>query len=170
MSDPYWAVCQTRLHGESLALRNLRRQNYKAFYPFFLLPHPRSGLLKVAPVFPNYCFVEIGEDTRWSPINSTLGVKKILTRTGRDEYKRPAAAVFLDGLYRWRRRDGAGASLLPVGTTVRIRRGVFAEKIALVEMATAERVKLLLDVFSGRQVVVDVDIADVQVVRKSAAA
>ena len=166
----FWSCAQVHLHDEALALRNLRRQHFNAFYPFFLTPN-RFNHLQVRPVFPNYVFIELDDDIpNWSPINSTLGVKRLLTQTGKGEYRRPAQAVFIDEIRRLRRRDGAvgGEALLPPGTMVRIKKGPFAERVALVEMTAGERVRLLLEVFS-RQIAIDFAVDDVQTVRRAEA-
>ena len=164
----FWGCAQTHLHDEALALRNLRRQRFNAFYPFFLVPN-RFARLAVRPVFPNYVFVELDDEVpNWSPINSTLGIKRLLTQIGKGEYRRPARIGFVDDIRRLRRRDGVagGAPLLPPGTTVRIKRGPFAERVALVEMAAGDRVRLLLEVFS-REVAIDFAVDDVQLVRRA---
>ena len=163
----FWSCAQTHVHDEALALRNLRRQRFNAFYPFFLVPN-RFARLAVKPVFPGYVFVELDDELpNWSPINSTLGIKHLLTQISKGEYRRPAKVGFIENLRRLRRQEGAlGAPLLPPGTTVRVKRGPFAEQIALVEMSTGERVRLLLEVFS-REVAVDFSVDDVAVVRRA---
>jgi transcription antitermination factor NusG len=162
----YWACAQTHLHDEALALRNLRRQKYHAWYPFFLVPN-RFHHLAVKPCFPNYVFIEVDDEyPNWSPINSTLGIKRLLTEFSKGDYRKPARAIFIDGMRKLRGdRDSAVSNLLPPGTTVRIKRGPFAERVALVELSDGDRVKLLLEVFS-REISVEFSLDDVQLVRR----
>ena len=166
----YWSCAQTKPHEEALAIRNLRRQRFTAFYPFVLLPN-RYHRLAVRPVFPGYVFVELDDKaSNWAPINSTLGVRRLLTVAAKDsEYRQPAHIAFVDDLRRLRvRQPGAGGpaeDTLPAGTTVRIKRGPFAEHIALVHMSVADRVHLLLQVFS-REIEVAFSAADVEIIRR----
>lgn len=165
----YWSCAQCHPHKEPVALRNLRRQRFTAFYPFFLLP-TRFRRLVVRPVFPGYVFIELDDTVpNWAPINSTLGVKRLLTYSSKnEEYRKPTMVPFIDSLRRIRNDDSAGdhAALLPIGTTVRICRGPFAEKVALVTLAEGDRVKLLLEAFN-REIVVDFDVDSVELVRRS---
>ena len=169
----YWSCAQTHPNEEALAIRNLRRQHFNAFYPFFLQPN-RWRKMAVKAVFPGYVFVEL-DDTRpnWSPINNTLGVKRLLTQsTTPGEYRQPARIKFVDELRRLHRHhQGALAEpdVLPPGTIVRIKRGPFAERVALVEMSSGDRVRLLLEAFN-REIVVEFAVDDVVLIRRPTAA
>lgn len=168
----YWSCVQTHPHGESLAVRNLRRQRFVAFYPFFLLPHGRFHRLMPRPVFPGYVFVQLDGDLfNWSPINYTKGVRHLLTYSVRDDdYRRPVKITFVDSLRHLRIRSDRHREpdLIPVGTMVRIKRGPFAERVGLVEMSAMDRVKLLLDVFN-RRMSVDFDVDSVSAIAASPA-
>jgi transcriptional antiterminator RfaH len=168
----YWACAQTHPQQEQIAIRNLQRQHFHAFFPFFLANN-RFRRLAVRPVFPGYVFVEL-DDTipNWAPIHSTLGVKHLLTHwVSADEYRRPARIPFVGDLRRLRIRGNHSGEqdTLPPGTEVRIKRGPFAERVALVKLSTIDRVNLLLEVFS-RQVSIEFDLADVVLVRRPTAA
>lgn len=169
----YWSCAQTHPQAEQTAIRNLRRQRFDAFFPFFLTKLSRFRRLAVRPVFPGYVFIRLDDEhPNWSPIHSTLGIKRLLTHwVSADEYRRPAKIQFVEDLRRLRIR-GAHAGeqeVLPPGTEVRIRRGPFAERVALVDMATTERVRLLLEVF-GREVSVEFGVDDIVLVRRPTAA
>jgi transcription antitermination factor NusG len=154
----YWSCAQTGPRREPLALRNLKRQNFHAFYPLFLARDKR-GRQAIVPVFPSYVFIELNDETgqNWSPINSTLGVTRLLTRAGGDEIH-PCRIEFAEALHRMRIRDNsAEPDLLPVNTRVKIRRGPFAERVALVEMSRHDRVRLILEVFN-REIMVEFEI------------
>ena len=162
----YWSVAQTKPHEEAIALRNLRRQRFEAFYPFVLLPN-RYHRLAVRPVFPGYVFVKLDDDSTWSPINSTLGVRRLLTNAVKEsEYRRPARIPFVEDLRRLRvRPTGVTEDTLPAGTVVRIKRGPFAQHMALVHMSVEDRVHLLLQVFA-REISVEFSAADIEIIRR----
>lgn len=169
----YWSVAQTHPQQEQTAIRNLQRQRFDAWFPFSLQRTPRFRRLAVKPVFPGYVFIRLDDQVpNWSPIHSTLGIKRLLTYfVAGDEYRRPAKIQFVEDLRRLRIRGAHAADpeVLPPGTEVRIRRGPFVERIALVEMATPDRVRLLLEVL-GREVSIEFDVADIVLVRRPTAA
>lgn len=149
----YWACALTYPRQEKIALANLERQHFKAFYPYFMVPGPsRHSTAQIArAAFPSYIFVELDDRLyNWSPINFTLGIRRLLTYAGAiDEYRRPCKADFVDTLWNMRiLQTDRGPDLLPIGTSVKIMRGPFSERVALVEMSTATRVKVLLEVFN----------------------
>jgi transcriptional antiterminator RfaH len=159
MGHSYWSCAQTGPRREPLALRNLKRQNFHAFYPLFLARDKR-GRQAIVPVFPSYVFIELHETGQnWSPINSTLGVSRLLTTRAAEDEVHPCRIEFAEALHRMRIRDNADEEpdLLPVNTLVKIRRGPFAERIALVEMSRHDRVRLILEVFN-REILVDFEI------------
>jgi transcription antitermination factor NusG len=168
----FWSCAQTRPRAEPLAIRNLRRQRFRAFYPFLLVRN-RFHRLTVMPVFPSYVFVELDDAVpNWSPINSTLGVRRLLTQLVKhSEYRRPANVGFAEDLRRLRIRSSLDAvapaeeseGCLPPGTVVRVRRGPFAERVALVSLSSAARVKLLLEFFN-REISISFDLDDVEIV------
>lgn len=159
----FWAAAQTYPRFESIAVRNLRRQNFSCFFPFFLTRN-RYRHYAVHPAFPGYIFIELDHDTNnWSPINSTVGVIRLLTMPTRDEYLRPCVVDFVDDLRRLRicQPDRPEADILPLGTMVRIKSGPLAEKTALVEMATRERVRLLVQLFN-REIAAEFSVNDLE--------
>ena len=160
----FWACAQTHPRNEQLAVRNLHRQRFTAFYPFFLVKN-RFSRMTVQPVFPSYVFVELDDDVlNWPPINYTTGVKQLLTCTSTHEYRHPAHIGFVDSLRRlriWNQAAESSADRIPVGTMVKITRGPFAQKVGLVEMSTHDRVRLLMDAFN-RTCSVDFDVTAVE--------
>jgi transcriptional antiterminator RfaH len=169
----YWSVAQTHVGQEALAVRNLRRQQFECFYPLLLVERRPLRRLAVKPVFAGYVFVRLDPEVpNWSPINSTLGVRRLLTQLGKGggDYRKPAAVPFVEELRRLgiHHETGAGGPAepaLPAGTMVRIKRGPFSQHTALVQMSTAERVKLLLQVFS-REIEVEFAASAVEVIRR----
>jgi transcription antitermination factor NusG len=124
----------------------------------------------VAPVFPSYVFIELDETTHWSPINSTYGCKQLLTYLDGPEYREPHRVPFVDELRRMQIRQpndkDEDHGRIPIGTMVRIKRGKFVERIGLVEMATAARIRLLIECFGGREIAVTFDAKDIEVINR----
>jgi transcription antitermination factor NusG len=156
MAETYWSCAQTKPHAERLAVRNLRRQNFTVFFPFFLAPAGKRQALAVRPLFPNYVFIELEEEQqRWGPINSTWGITRLLTVvTGEDDLGKrrvPCRVPFAGDLRRLQIRgpdQENEPNIIPKGTMCRIVRGAFVERIGLVEMSAVDRVRLLLEVFN----------------------
>ena len=89
-----WSVAQTKPGQLDLALVNLARQGYGTFKPSFekrKLDRRRKPIVVTEPLFLIYVFVELLDDQRWTPINSTFGINRLLTRQATDsEYLEPA--------------------------------------------------------------------------------
>jgi transcription antitermination factor NusG len=80
-----WSVAQLRPtpKAASVAIINLERQGFGSFNPTFAtreLQHKQLHPMLHRQVFPGYIFVNIREDQRWSSINYTLGILRLLTR------------------------------------------------------------------------------------------
>src|SRR6478609_1175175 len=89
-----WGVCSTKPRQIELAITNLSRQGYGTFNPSFekrKLDRRRKPIVVTEPLFTNYLFVELLDGQRWTPINSTFGINRLLTRQATDsEYLEPA--------------------------------------------------------------------------------
>ncbi len=149
-----WHVVHTRPHQEKRAAANLRNQDYRVWLPAMSRTrrHARKVETVQTPLFPGYLFIELdlGRE-KWSPINSTYGVKYILS-DGVQPQILPDEFVdtLMDSV------DETGAAFvdpkLHPGDTVRFISGPFSDCLAAVrEMLPRERVRLLLSVL-GRQV------------------
>jgi transcriptional antiterminator RfaH len=76
-----WYVVNTKAREEPKASFNLKRQGFNAYLPQYKRTrrHARRIDTVLAPLFPKYLFVEFDLDLeRWSSINSTAGVKKLI--------------------------------------------------------------------------------------------
>jgi transcription antitermination factor NusG len=181
-SSSYWACAQTHPHQEALALTHLRRQQFNAFFPFFMLPRPlpKSGIRNpdkpqhiVKPAFPGYVFIELDEQLNWAPINFTVGVRQLLTgRQTEDDYdyRKPYRAAFVDDLRRLRIFNpgmqgipDSTPDLIPPGTTIKIINGAFTEHLALVELSTHQRISVLMKAFN-REIRLEIGVQDVELV------
>jgi len=77
----YWAVVQTHPQSERWAETNLRRQGYPTLLPLMRVRRRDRVLRSLShtvevPLFPGYCFVTV--TSHWTPIKSTLGVRRLL--------------------------------------------------------------------------------------------
>jgi transcriptional antiterminator RfaH len=95
VSASNWFVVQTKPHKEQLALENLQRQGFIAYFPQTVVPkRRRQRWYKVSePLFPRYVFVQlnVGIDN-FSPIRSTLGVID-LVKFGTQPASIPASVI-----------------------------------------------------------------------------
>ena len=165
----FWSCVTVHPHQEALALRNIRRQGFESWYPFILAPRGFRRTLRVCPVFPGYVFVRLDDElVNWSPLNSTLGVRRLLTATANGDYRRPARVPFADDLWRLRLRPSGTnqpQDMIEPGTIVRVLRGPFQERTGLVELSEGDRVKLLLQAFN-REVTIEFSVDNVQLIRR----
>lgn len=151
----FWACAQTHVRQEELALVNLRRQKFIPFFPIFLIRNKNSHFISRA-AFPGYIFIRLDDEYRnWAPINFTMGIQRLLTypvnRHDEEAYRKPCRVGFIEDLYRMRiLRDDEQyqPDLIPAGTTIKITNGPFADKEALVEMSSEQRVHVLLSLFN----------------------
>ena len=84
--DARWYLVHTRPNCERKAEINLKAQGLKTFLPHIekTIRHARRLTTVRRPLFARYLFVslDIGRD-RWSPINSTIGVSRLVAQEGR---------------------------------------------------------------------------------------
>ena len=76
-----WYVVTSKAHEETKALFNLKRQGFNAYLPQYKKTrrHARRTDTVLAPLFPNYLFIEFDLDMdNWACINSTIGVSKLI--------------------------------------------------------------------------------------------
>jgi transcriptional antiterminator RfaH len=172
VSETFWSVVQTRPQQEALALRNLERQHYTIFYPFYYKKSKRGKEYPV-PVFPTYMFVYLDEETYWAPINHTYGVKRLLTYQNGDVYREPhqIGETMIESLRALRlcpdepeiTNGIAKRDEIPVGTVCIVKRGPLVMQTGIVEMSSTNRIALLLEVFSGKSVRVNFSRDDIEI-------
>jgi hypothetical protein len=90
----FWSVCNVHAHQEPRAVANLVRQSFEAFFPFWVEKRGKYRKPTAVPAFPGYVFVKLNENTYWSPINSTFGVRRLMTylEEGSD-YRTPTGSM-----------------------------------------------------------------------------
>lgn len=148
-----WYVVSTLPHQEARAEQNLRRQSFVTLLPVTKKTrrHARRIDTVRAPLFPGYLFVQLDlAKQRWSSINGTFGVKRLLSNGVQPTQ---APADFITALQETIDEEGVAAVPAPElqpGQQVRIATGPFADTIAAVlHLSPGERVKILLDVLGG---------------------
>ena len=161
-----WTVAQVKPKQVERAIVNLERQHFTVFNPVFTVKRVvRNRVVQVLePVFPSYVFIELADDQRWVPINSTFGVKRLLTRQADgSEYREPAVIgdAFIAGLQRCSRHDDKDGWRLEPGTAIRILHGPLAGRTAIVTWSSTKRVRFLLNLLNRD---LEVEIAVDQVV------
>ncbi len=151
-----WYVVHTQPHGEARAAGHLERQGFRTFYPCTrkVVRHARKQSASLAPLFPNYLFVELDlERDQWRSVNGTRGVVRLIAN-GDEPAAVPQGVV--EALQK--RMDSNGAVdwtlSFKVGDRVRIAEGPFASLLGTLDHLDASgRVRVLLELL-GRSVCV----------------
>ena len=74
-----WYCIQTKVGAEDLAKRNLERQGYEVYLPLAPSDQRKKTKKQFIPLFPSYAFLHLSiVDDDWSPIRSTIGVRKLI--------------------------------------------------------------------------------------------
>lgn len=153
-----WYLVHTRPNCERKAELNLKAQGLTTFLPQIekTIRHARRLATVRRPLFARYLFVslDIGRDA-WSPINSTIGVSRLVAQEGR-----PATVPFgiVESLLA---HSDAGLTRLDhslaQGQRVRILSGPLADFTAtIMRLDARRRVDVLLEIM-GSAVSVSVD-------------
>jgi len=137
-------------NGLSVALRNLQRQDIKAFVPTREITRRARDSLRTrqSPLFPGYVFVQFDPGLPgWHRINATRGITRLLVENRHTP--RPLPPAFMHGLLA--RCDANGRLITPedirAGDPVRVTAGPFADFISRVEHVTEdERLQVLLEI------------------------
>jgi len=147
-----WFLVNAKTRQEIVAEANLRRQGYEVFLPLErrTVRHARRIRDTFAAYFPGYLFVRIDiERQPWRPINSTLGVLRLVAGS---RGPTPAPAALIDSL----RAASDARGLLNLtrtwdpGASVRIVSGPFADRLGVVEgLNGADRVRVLLSIMNA---------------------
>ncbi len=155
MSDfEQWFVAQLRPHGLKRAVDHLRRQGFPTFCPKQRWSQVKAGKLVEAhrPLFPGYLFVSFKQtDLRWTAINSTRGVARLIVVDPRRPT--PLPRPLMAGLMA--RCDDRGILLPPddlvIGDRVRVLAGPFADTVTTIEdIPEAARIGVLIELMGRR--------------------
>jgi transcriptional antiterminator RfaH len=148
-------VVQTQPQKERTAVFELQNQGFATFFPVLEhLPVFRRGRLEPprrSALFPKYLFVrlDLGLDP-WRSINGTRGVVRIMCMN--DESPSPVPDAVMARLLETGEVIQARAAGLPfdLGDRVEFVSGPMAGRQALVEMCSADRVHVLLELLGGQ--------------------
>lgn len=154
-----WACVYTYGGAERKAVENLTNQGFEAVCPMLEYTSPKdhkTTLLK--PLFNCYVFLSLEEDQRWGPVNSTMGVIRLLTTKSRD-WPDPIPLWVPPGMVESWYDPKVERYVLDAGTRVRVRnrRNPFYDMEGVVrEMSSTQRVQVLLSIFN-RDTLVEFD-------------
>lgn len=165
--DRRWCLVHAKTGRELEAEHQLKRQDYEVFLPraWRTIRHARKTRIEKRAYFPGYLFVKLDFDAdQWRPINSTIGVIRLVTLD-----HRPAAAPpgLVETLLSALNEDGVVA-MTPewaVGERVRIIGGAFVDQLAVIDaLPDKDRVRVLLNLM---QTPIPVEIRRDQIARES---
>lgn len=147
-----WFVVQTHQHSENLAERHLQSQNFRTYLPKRkqTVRHARSVRTVCSAYFDCYLFVSLAvRQQRWYPINSTVGVRRLIMSNG---LPIPAPHGVVESLISATDNDGIlhPDILLIPGQTIRIVRGPFADQLGILDrVGKSGAVRILLDIMNS---------------------
>jgi transcriptional antiterminator RfaH len=146
-----WACAGLRPNAYRIAQRNLLRQGYRTFVPMMRETRRQSKRFVevIAPVFPGYIFIGLARDQRWTPINNTLGVTRLVSFCG-DGRPAPLPADLMADLLQSCDEEGriAAPPSIAIASEARLARGPLqgiAGKVT--RLKSGERVELLMTLF-----------------------
>ena len=160
-----WRLVQVRPNADRMAIRNLERQGFCAFQPLELITSIRAGrfVSRFRSFFPGYMFAGYaGPAARWSVINSTYGVARLVKFGDRPTAVPNRLVAELQAAC-----DSQGvislASKIVVGANVEVASGSLAGFIGEVERLTPDQRALVLIEFLGKQTRVSLPVAQLKV-------
>lgn len=143
-----WYLVHTHMGREHVAALNLNRQGFVTFLPTQLksIRHGRKLKTIQAAYFPAYLFTSFDRfSDRWSPINNTFGVRRLVAFNDRPARVPHSIIAELIG-----RSDEDGLvkalPILATGDQVRINAGPFTGHLALIEQLPSQsRARVLIE-------------------------
>lgn len=160
-----WCVVQTHQHSEGLAERHLLSQNFRTYLPKRrrTVRHARIVRTVSSAYFDCYLFVSLVQQQSWYPINSTVGVRKIVMSKGMPI---PAPYGVVESLISATDDDGIlhPDILLRPGQRIRILDGPFSDQLGILDhVGSAGAVRILLDIMN-RSIPITIDRDKISVV------
>jgi transcriptional antiterminator RfaH len=146
-----WYVVQTHQNCEGQAERHLSSQEFRTYLPKRrrTVRHARSIRTVSGAYFDCYLFVSLDiRNQRWSPINSTVGVRKLVTS---DRSPIPVPYGVVESLILATDEEGFlhPSSLLVPGQTIRVADGPFADQLGTLDyVGRTGAVRVLLDIMN----------------------
>lgn len=152
MTARRWYVAKTRSGQDQIAVENLARQSFAAFYPTVQIERQRRQRItrSIEGLFPGYVFVNFAlDDTRWRAINSTRGIASLLSFS-KDGTPSPVKRGEVEHLQA-EEKAGKFELAFRVGDTVRARNQSVFSPTGRVIAAQGDRIEFLLQLL-GRDV------------------
>jgi len=146
-----WYVVQTHQHCETLAEKHLTSQNLRTYLPKRrrTVRHARSVKTVCGAYFDGYLFVSLDiQRQRWSPINSTVGVRKLVMS---DRKPIPVPYGIVEALIM--ATDEAGflhpKDMFQAGKTIKVESGPFADQLGVLDyVGRSGAVRVLMDIMN----------------------
>lgn len=155
-----WYVARAKRGLERVAMANLAKQEFAAYFPMQTVERVRRGafVTESEAVFPGYVLIRFDvEADRWVAINSTRGITSLIG-SGETGAPYPIPEGHIEELQE-RERQGElrvrAARDIRAGDAVRVNSGSLAGKIGSCRWTKRERVMMLLSLL-GREVLVAV--------------
>lgn len=148
-----WYLVQCKPQSANRAELNLRNQQFECFLPRHRVQRKRAGTLHWVsePIFPNYLFIRLGEDSNWRVIRSTRGVARIVGFSGEPSRVPEQVVVGLQHLCETRQNSEPELFCKP-GDKALITEGCFKDLEVIVQAVNGdERVVLLLNLLNRTQ-------------------
>lgn len=166
MAVPSWFAIHVKPNAERAAWRRLRDQCFEVYLPLLTVRRAHNGCMRERrlPLFPGYVLLLLdidGADERWKSIGNTRGVISLLPTT---ENPMPIARGQVFDLLRKENRGLFRIGDVRAGDDVQVFRGTLADQVLRVLESKGDRVRCLWHCL-GAQRVVDLRVADVQVLR-----
>ena len=146
-----WYVVQTHKYSESLAERHLLLQDFRTYLPRRkrTVRHARNIRTVASAYFDCYLFVSFDMQLqRWYPINSTVGVRKLVMS---DRAPIPVPHGIVESLISVTDEEGIlhPDTFLSPGQRIRIVDGPFTDQLGILDqVGRAGAVRILLDIMN----------------------
>jgi len=150
-SNARWYVVQTHKYSESLAERHLLLQDFRTYLPKRkrTVRHARNVRTVASAYFDCYLFVSFDMQLqRWYPINSTVGVRKLVMN---DRAPIPVPQGIVESLISVTDEEGIlhPDTLLSPGQRIRIVDGPFSDQLGILDhVGDAGAVRILLNIMN----------------------
>ena len=152
--DKKWFVVQIKPNSYHTAIQNLERQGFETFLPMMGITQRQKNkfVVKNVYVFPGYMFVCFDPQIiRWTKINSTYGVSKILAFNKKPSEISSDLILALQFKYE-KNSHSKQMEKLQKGDSIKFYTGPFTDLIAKVESADEKnRIWILLEGMGGIQ-------------------
>ncbi|MEI2302421.1 transcription termination/antitermination protein NusG [Ensifer sp. MJa1] len=154
-----WYVVQTHQHCENLAERHLSLQNFRTYLPKRrrTVRHARRITTQCAAYFDGYLFVSLDiHRQRWSPINSTVGVRKLVMS---DRKPIPVPYGVVESLILATDEEGFlhPNNIFQAGKTIKVSIGPFMDQLGTLEYVCRSGAVRVLMYIMNRAVPIYID-------------